>query len=231
MYRKMLESSAYNLDVKGCMLARFDASGGPNAQTVEVPYFEREAATMLGTALSDAEAVTGFDRDALLRFNAATHKYSVRSEGGGWALVPKSVTGIVSSYAPPFVPEAVIARMKGGRAWGPGHKYWGMSDAEIKAAWNAAADLGTSVHNKIEAHYKHTPTAAPQNTHAGFETFCMWAAEEGLKPYRSEWPVHCGLVAGTVDMVYSTPDGAHYIVDWKITDRPFLSSNFGTPLR
>lgn len=231
LYRRILESNAYGLDVEGCRLARFSADGSPSVQMIEVPYFRQEADLLLGTALANHGSAVGFDRDACLKFDEASHRYRVQGDDGVWRRVPKSVTGIVSSYAPPFVAEEVIARMKAGRKWGPENKYWGKSNVEITEMWNSAAALGTAVHNRIEMHYKGNPGAPPANVHPGFETFWAWATkEEGYTPVRSEWPVHCGLVAGTIDMVYRTPEGRHVIVDWKVTNKPFLSDNIGTPL-
>jgi hypothetical protein len=234
LYRKMLESDAYGLKVDGCMLARLGADGGPNVQVLETPYFDQEAGALLGGALtlSEPELEGENDRDQRITFDEASHQYRVKTSDGTWKVVPKSVTGLVSLYAPPFVPDAVIARMKKSRGWGPGHKYWGMTDAEIKAAWKATAVLGTSVHTKIDSFYKQpVPGTKATDVHDGFQTFHMWATDQGLDPVRSEWPVHCGLVAGTVDMVYKKPNGAHFIVDWKVTDTPFAGSNFGVPLR
>jgi len=230
LYRRILESEAYGLDVEACRLARFDASGGPNVQMIEVPYFRREANLLLWNALTNRGSAVGFDRDARVTFDEASHRYRVQGDDGVWRPVAKSVTGIVSSYAPPFVAEEVIARMKAGRNWGPDNKYWGKSDSEITAMWNAAANLGTAVHNQIESYYKSQSKSPPENVHPGFETFWSWATEEGYEPVRSEWPVHCGLVAGTVDMVYRTPDGKYVIVDWKVTDKPFFGDNIGSPL-
>ena len=62
-----------------------------------------------------------------------------------------SVTQFVASFFPAFDPDEAIRRMMASPKW-PQSPYFGMEPNQIKAAWKAKAEYGTSVHQEISEH-------------------------------------------------------------------------------
>ena len=165
-------------------------------------------------------------RDARITFDEPSHKYTVDG-----ILYDISTTKFVHSFFSHFDADAVIRNMMKGRNWNPSNKYWGMSPAEIKALWDAngkaASGAGTRMHLDIEHYYNADPIGnvaiddytveegVEWNYFMSFET--KFRIPKGYLPFRTEWLVYYEEIRlpGSIDMVYSKPDGTYAIYDWK----------------
>ena len=152
-------------------------------------------------------------RDARITFDEPSHKYTVDG-----ILYDISTTKFVHSFFSHFDADAVIRNMMKGRNWNPSNKYWGMSPAEIKALWDAngkaASGAGTRMHLDIEHDYT-VEEGVEWNYFMSFET--KFRIPKGYLPFRTEWLVYYEEIRlpGSIDMVYSKPDGTYAIYDWK----------------
>ena len=184
-------------------------------------------------------------RDKNIKFEEEGHKYTI-SDGSTGCVVGSSaytsVTTWVHTHFPHFDADSIISKMMSGKAWKPGHKYWGLSASGIKDLWNAKRDdacgAGTQLHYEIECFmnskilrfdYKHCELLYQHNMLIKYDKryldfgiewsyFLKFVADfPELKPYRTEWTVyHEELkLAGSIDMVYENPDGTLSIYDWK----------------
>jgi hypothetical protein len=152
------------------------------------------------------------------------------------------VTTWVHTHFPHFDADSIITKMMSGKAWKPGHKYWGLSASQIKDSWDLkrddAAGAGTRLHYEIECfmnsnvlrfEYTHLELLQQHNILIKYDKRYLDFGNEwsyflnfvkdfpGMKPYRTEWTVyHEELhLAGSIDMVYENPDGSLSIYDWK----------------
>jgi len=186
-------------------------------------------------------------RDKNIKFEEEGHKYTITNDNGNDSAGVgssgyTSVTTWVHTHFPHFDADLIITRMMSGKAWKPGHKYWGLTASEIKDLWNSkrddAAGAGTMLHYEIECFmnskvlifdYTHLELIQQYNIMAKYDKkfldfgiewnyFLKFVADfPGLKPYRTEWTVyHEELhLAGSIDMVYENLDGTLSIYDWK----------------
>ena len=165
-------------------------------------------------------------RDARISFHEETHTYTIDGSKEGWT----SCTTFIHSFFEHFDANAVIAKMMSSKKW-PESKYYGMTAEEIKAQWQASADeassAGTRMHLDIEQWYNAEPvgnmaadgfTPNPSTEWDYFQAFeRKWRIPKGFQPHRTEWLVFKEDIklAGSIDMVYSKPDGTFAIYDWK----------------
>lgn len=182
-------------------------------------------------------------RDKNIHFEEEGHKYTITNDNTGLGSSGyTSVTTWVHTHFPHFDADLIISRMMSGKAWKPGHKYWGLTADEIKDLWNSkrddAAGAGTQLHYEIECFmnsnvlrfdYTHRELLYQHNILIKYDkryldfgiewTYFMNFVRDfpELKPYRTEWTVyHEDLrLAGSIDMVYENPDGSLSIYDWK----------------
>lgn len=154
-------------------------------------------------------------RDALIEFDEPTHVYTIAGEKGY-----TSVTTWIHSHFSKFDADAISSRIVAGRRMNdPQYKYFGMTKESILASWDAngaaASAAGTKMHNDIELFYNGVDTG---NTSVEFTFFRNFLADHPhLKPYRTEWCVFDQelKIAGSIDMVFETPEGNLLIYDWK----------------
>lgn len=192
-----------------------------------------QATTYKMTALAIQNA---HNRDADIKFYSQGHKYEIATDGRSRYT---SVTTWVHMNFAKFDGPKVIESMMNGRNWVPGHKYWGMSAAEITRLWKTsgieAAAAGTKLHAQIEAfmnndglggqytHKQLSDAYANTNTNVGecakeWDYFIKFVLETPhMKPYRTEWMIFDTeyKIAGSIDMVYENADGTLSIYDWK----------------
>ena len=161
-------------------------------------------------------------RDSRIRFVEDTHTYYVDGATDKFEYI--STTTLMHSLFKPFDADEVIGNMRRSKNW-ENSKYFGMSPAEIKDAWeenrDSAAKSGTAMHQKIEDFYNKRLT----NQHLGtqtkeFEFFQKFREDhKDLEPYRTEWCIfdEDAKVSGSVDMVYKDLEnpGSYVIADWK----------------
>lgn len=72
-------------------------------------------------------------RDKNIHFEEEGHKYTISNASTGNASSSTgytSVTTWVHSHFPHFDADLIITRMMSGKAWKPGHKYWGLSSGD-----------------------------------------------------------------------------------------------------
>jgi len=177
-------------------------------------------------------------RDTFIRFYNRGHKYEISCDTKSKYT---SVTTWNHKHFPKFDADAVIQNIFKSKAWGPDHKYWGMSADEIKNSWKSNGDAvsgaGTNLHERIENfmndkrftfEYSQKELYEIYNSdnkekvdpegQAEWEYFLQFVKDHPhLKPYRSEWMIFDEnlKLAGSIDMVYENPDGTLSIYDWK----------------
>ncbi len=151
------------------------------------------------------------ERDERCSFDPEPHEYKIDGE------VFLSVSSVVSRFFPVFDPDMAIEKIKKGRSWNPGHRYWGLDDQSIKDMWekkgNEASAKGTYLHEQIERYYLER-TIDPPPEFSYFEEFVVDHAH--IQPYRTEWRIFDETegVAGTIDFVAKN-GSAFEMYDWK----------------
>jgi len=184
-------------------------------------------------------------RDDNIQFFEEGHKYVIKTDSDSAPDTKyTSVTTWNHSHFPHFDADAVITNMMKGRNWKEGHKYWGMTQEQIKTQWTAngasVSGAGTDMHfeiecfmndKRIQCDYTHKElyqiyncdyikknSEYHQQKSLEWKYFIEFVKDTPhLKPYRTEWTVyHEELkLAGSIDMVYENPDGTLSIYDWK----------------
>ena len=176
-------------------------------------------------------------RDKNIKFEEEGHKYTIYGKSDY-----TSVTTWVHTHFAHFDADLIISRMMSGKAWKPGHKYWGLTAAGIKDLWDlkrdSASGAGTQLHYEIECFmnsnvlmfdYTHKELLQQHNILIKYDkryldfgiewTYFMKFVSDfpELKPFRTEWTVYHEefKLAGSIDMVYENPDGTLSIYDWK----------------
>ena len=126
-----------------------------------------------GTPVGTPSLAPPHPRDALIVFEADSHKYTCAGESGYM-----SVTTWNHTHFPEFDADAIITKMMSNpRTW-PKSPYYGKTREEIKAGWeknrDEAAAAGTAMHYAIECYYRgetpHAPlgeTPTPPNSGEG----------------------------------------------------------------
>jgi ATP-dependent exoDNAse (exonuclease V) beta subunit len=175
-------------------------------------------------------------RDRFIRFYNRGHKYEISCDHDSKYT---SVTTWNHKHFPKFDADAVIQNIFKSKAWGPDHKYWGMSADEIKNSWKsngeAVSGAGTNLHERIENFmndkrftFQYTQKELYEiyssdnkgkvDEQVEWEYFLQFVKDHPeLKPYRTEWMIFDEdlKLAGSIDMVYENPDGTISIYDWK----------------
>lgn len=144
-------------------------------------------------------------RDAALCFDDASHIYTV----GG--VVYDSVTTVVESCFERFDADYWAARKAT-----PGHTKE-MILQEWAAKGEAARNLGTLMHGRIESYYLGNPVDPAWMADPTFRIFAAFASEVRLCPFRTEWRIYHeeSRLAGTLDFLALRPDRRLEIWDWK----------------
>ena len=189
-------------------------------------------------------------RDAFITFVPEPHSYVITwpvSAAHAPAAPYTSVTTWLHSHFAAFDADAIICKMQSNSKTWPKSPYFGQTAAEIKAGWaaagSAAAELGTLMHAQIEAFYNtvhntvhnaeadHASHASHASLSIEFQYFLQFhaASQQELTPYRTEWTVFHEewRLAGSIDMVFTLPDGTLAIYDWKRAKEIKKSTAFG----
>jgi hypothetical protein len=178
-------------------------------------------------------------RDANIEFDPDPHIYTVNKNP---SIKYTSVTTWIHSHFSQFDADVIIDKMFNSQKWGPGHKYWGMTRAQIKSGWDknrdAASSAGTDMHYRIECFHNMVSDTLKNATYTDFLNYynCNYGTKKAnkhsrewqfflnyvedhptYKPYRTEWMVyHEELqISGSIDMIYELEDGSLAIYDWK----------------
>ena len=193
-------------------------------------------------------------RDKNITFQEKGHLYFVtitNLDGSTFILEDVlSVTTWNKTFFKEFDAGEVIRKMKSSKKYKEGHRYWNMTDTQIRQRWNAkrnaASDSGTNLHEKIERFFNHNPPSPDQpRTHGTLFDVCSrdsnvkeWLYflafvndHRDMIPYRTEWRIyHEELhLAGSVDIVYRDPAVANGVMlaDWKRTGEIVRKNNYG----
>jgi ATP-dependent exoDNAse (exonuclease V) beta subunit len=177
-------------------------------------------------------------RDQNIQFFEEGHKYTIRTDPES---TYTSVTTWNHSHFPHFDADEIIQKMRKGKGWKEGHKYWGQTSEQIKDLWNSnknqVSGAGTDMHYEIEC-FMNNPRLKPGYKHQDLQEESLEQSQQqslqletkewsyflqyiqetpDFKPYRTEWTIyHEDLkLAGSIDMVYENPDGSLNIYDWK----------------
>ena len=176
-------------------------------------------------------------RDKNITFYEEDHKYVINGDS---KTIYTSVTTLGHSYFEAFNASEVIKNMFNSKGWKKGHKYWGLTEDEIKAMWETnrdnSATAGTNLHFEIEC-FMNNPLLSANYTNKELGDIYMitnklihdtksdeWKQfinfildHPDLKPYRAEWAIYDETVkiAGSIDMVFENSDGTLSIYDWK----------------
>lgn len=153
-------------------------------------------------------------RDKSIRFVEKSHRYYCQwGEGRVFTATDVvSVSGLVHSFFPEFDADAVLRKLKSGRAYHPGSKYWGLSDEEIKTMWTTSARLaseqGTKFHYLVECFYNGmdiSPFADFRVVSQFLRFHRQHVVSKNLYPFRSEMRLRtCDAVrvTGTIDALF-----------------------------
>ena len=195
-------------------------------------------------------------RDQHITFFEEGHKYVIDLEPD---VKYTSVTTWLHDQYEQFDADKIITKMMSGHNWKQGHKYWGMTSAEIQILWNTnkhvACEAGTALHYEIECFNNDNHRYRADYTNKDLADIYLANFKEGLpqkpvewqyfinfvtdlpdlKPYRTEWTVFNEdvKISGSIDMVYENADGTLSIYDWKrAKDITRLNSfnKFGLPV-
>jgi len=152
-------------------------------------------------------------RDGRVDFEAATHTYRIDGE------VFDSVTTVVENMFEHFNAEYWAARKAT-----PGHTKE-MILREWAAKGEAARNLGTQMHDRIERYYLGEPVMQWMGD-ATFQRFAAFACDVRLRPARTEWRIFHeeSRLAGTLDMLAFNKCGQLEIWDWKRSSKIVDSS-------
>ena len=156
-------------------------------------------------------------RDKCISFDEGPHIYTINGDSDFM-----SVTKWNHSHFEPFDPDKIIDKMIMSRRWGPAHKHWGKTPAQIKKEWKdngiAASTAGTKMHYDIECYYNDQEVEIDLDC-VEWDYFMKFEDEMGqdMKPYRTEWMIWDAKLkfAGSIDMLFENPDGSLEIYDWK----------------
>jgi len=109
-------------------------------------------------------------RDANIKFDPIPHTYTINNDT---SIKYTSVTTWIHSHFSQFDGDKIIDKIFVSKQWGPKHKYWGMSKAEILQVWDKnrdeSAQAGTNMHYYIECFHNMTPTSPTSSTAATYK--------------------------------------------------------------
>lgn len=166
-------------------------------------------------------------RDANIVFDEGPHIYTINGDSNYM-----SVTTWNHSHFAHFDPDSVIDKMMDSKKWSQS-KYFGKSREEIKTEWEEtgriAREEGTKMHYNIECFYNGVNVDEVGKNTPEFKFFEEFAKDYShLSPFRTEWMIYDEELkfAGSVDMVFQTPNGTLEIYDWKRAKEIKMSNYF-----
>ena len=168
------------------------------------------------------ESQNPFPREDRVAFVEDGHAYFVDG-----IRVPRSVTGLVHSFAGHFDPARAIRCLKQGRNWEEKRaemeaQELGISDEEIMSRWRrngeAQSKRGQLLHHHAECLLNNVQIEEPHSPEF-LQLRSIYRSLQllGLKPIRTELCIfHCGLrLAGQIDALFLDQESKLVIVDWK----------------
>lgn len=186
--------------------------------------------------------VIEFDPYVVFEENTKLQIHDYYVDGRKWE---GSTTRYIHSFFNEFDADKTIQGMRLSKSWGPKHKYWGMTDCQIKEKWEDvnkdAAPLGHAMHARIEKFYNIPALFTWQKPNdelllayytkeeierTEFQQFLQyhteWPSFRKWRPFRTELRVFDRLleIPGSIDMLYWSPRSTKehpllILVDWK----------------
>ena len=163
-------------------------------------------------------------RESRIQFNEERHGYTIDRT----TKAPRSVTGLVHSYASHFNPYQAVECMRAGRNLSDRqHELTTedgrvMTDEEIVEVWSdrgkVASARGTLLHYHAETFLNGCEIEKPQSRElVQLQEIVAWLLVEGWKPYRVEMCLFsCQLrLAGQADALFMNENKDLAILDWK----------------
>ena len=171
-------------------------------------------------------------RDNQIHFDEPTHVYTVNGSSKGIC----SITTFLHHFFPHFDAEHVIQNMMRSKKW-PSSKWFGMTAAAIKEAWNAngreASEAGTAMHLGIEMVMNGATDQVTDVIKESIEWKYFWNYWRDdckvWEPWRTEWEVWDEdlKLAGSVDMIYRhRTNGTFAVYDWKRSKEIKMENTF-----
>jgi hypothetical protein len=175
-------------------------------------------------------------RESRIAFNEDRHEYVIDSA----IKAPRSVTGLVHSYAGHFDPHHACELMRAGRNWCERELEFTrdgrvMTNDEIVALWchrgKVASARGTLLHYHAETFLNNCIIEHPQSTEfQQLLEIVSWLVDAGWTPFRTELCL-CSCqyaLAGQADALFRKRDSFELaLVDWKRS----RSIQFSSPFR
>lgn len=169
-------------------------------------------------------SLNAHERDSRIKFFEEGHVYEL---DGNTDCV--STTTHIHSFFNEFDADKVAKTLSEKYRDIDGHKYYGMSDDDIKRSWasNNAAAEGTKLHADIEDHINGLKTTNESVEFGYFLTFMKDNPQ--YKPYRTEWVIFDDAlrITGSIDIVFegSAKDSV-VLGDWKRSKEIKFSNRF-----
>jgi len=168
-------------------------------------------------------------RDRNISFEPNKHKYFIAGADGTSSPSSDylSVTTYNGQHFEHFDPDDAIKKMRNGKNWGPSHKYFGMTDDEIKKGWEdngrLASGYGSDLHYMFEC-FMNNPAVAksPSYTHASLMQDFVKQWQEGKIIINPSDPKDPNRFYNTVEWKYfmnyinDNPTMMPYRTEWRI---------------
>ena len=197
-------------------------------RTFSLPKFEERVDTL--------RARNPVPRESRISFNEELHEYTI----DGSIKAPRSVTGLVHSYAGHFDPHHACECMRAGQGWSERQLEFTkdgqvMTNDEIVALWRrrgqVASARGTLVHFHAEMFLNGCVNEHPQSKEfQQLLEIIAWLRDDGWTPFRTELCLFsCQLtLAGQADALFRRGESRELaLVDWKRS----RSIQFSSPFR
>ncbi len=166
--------------------------------------------------MNTLELKNAHPRDKHITFDEGPHVYTIDGDSDFM-----SVTTWNHMHFQQFDADLIIDKMMKGRNWKQS-KYFGQTKEAIKASWDKnrddAAEAGTDMHHDIECFYNGVNVDPIRKQSPEYKYFEKFAHDyRHLTAFRTEWMIYDKELkfAGSIDMVFKTPEGTYEIYDWK----------------
>lgn len=153
-------------------------------------------------------------RDENIIMKKEEHKYIINNQTDYI-----SATAFIKILFPPISEDIFVYNIMRSTSPETIQRYKGLTKEQIKAKLNiqrdAAANLGTLLHEDIERYYNNIEVHRDDIEWTYFNQFKDIYKDR--TPYRTEWMIYDDIfkICGTIDMVFQNDDGTYDIIDWK----------------
>ena len=156
--------------------------------------------------------------DTKIKFQDEGHKYWIN--GSDKDVI--STTTFIHKFFSEFETDKIINNiLKSEEYNNPDYKYYNMSYNNIKELWSnnskISSDSGIKLHKDIENFYNKIEVENDSVEFKQFLDFYNEYNQNSLEIYRTEWLIYDEMlkITGSIDAVFTHPDGTLSIGDWK----------------